>query len=447
MRNRFLWSVLATLALLLSACAGGLDADQLDVCRRVLPALHPDGTELREIRFGAPAPGRIRIDYAAREPGGANRAHYAICVFAGVGFDKDRLELTGVETDGSALGIARLFYLKRYWLAPLAAGAELTTLPPPVPAIPRAMAYALQHLIGALALAATYGLLATAYSLIYGLVGRINLAFGELAIVGSFAAIGGVAVAAILGAGDNVFGGLATALLCAAATSSLWSWALGERVVAPLHARHRHGQPILVATAAAAVAIQEFLRLFQGVRERWLPPFFSGPIPLAHAGQFVVTVSAIQLIVAGAAIVAAVAMLWLLARTALGRQWRAFADDPIAASMLGVSPARILGVTFLLSGLNAGLAGWIVAVYYGNVSASFGTMLGLKALLAAIVGGIGSIEGALIGGVLIGLIEAAWSAYFDIGMRDVFIFSLLVVVFLLRPGGLFGFSGPSPREV
>jgi branched-chain amino acid transport system permease protein len=115
--------------------------------------------------------------------------------------------------------------------------------------------------------------------------------------------------------------------------------------------------------------------------------------------------------------------------------------------MFGVAPQRVLASTFALAGLAAGFAGWIVAVYYGNVSFSMGTVLGLKALLAAIVGGIGRIEGALLGGLLIGLIEAVWSAYFDIASRDLVLFSLLVVMFVLRPGGLLGFSGPSPREV
>ena len=108
---------------------------------------------------------------------------------------------------------------------------------------------------------------------------------------------------------------------------------------------------------------------------------------------------------------------------------------------------RLFGATFLLAGLCAGLAGWIVAAYYGNISFSMGAMLGLKALVAAVVGGIGSVPGAFLGGVCVALIEAAWSAYFDIAARDIVVFALLDVVFVLRPGGLLGFSGPKPRDV
>lgn len=431
------------LGLLLAGCGSSVDDGQLETCRRVLGALHPDGTELRETRFAPAGPRGILLAYSAREPADPARMHVVTCEFSGTRYEKDRLDLAGVTIDASPLGDARFLYLKRFWLTPENNTQDAL---PPVVQIPASVAYAMQQAINAIALAAIYGLLATAYSLIYGLVGRINLAFGEIAVVGAYAAIGGVAAIVTIGV-DNPVAGLSLALLIAALLCALSSWLLGRSVVGPLHARNRQGQPILVATAAAAVAIQEFLRLFQGVRERWLPPFFSSPLPVARAGNFVVTVTPMQIGIATAALCSAVMLLYIMASTRFGREWRAFADDPVAASLFGVAPIRILAATFVLAGVAAGLAGWIVAVYYGNVSFSMGTVLGLKALLAAILGGIGRIEGALLGGLLIGLIEAVWSAYFDIASRDLVLFSLLVVMFVLRPGGLLGFSGPSPREV
>lgn len=443
-RMRRILLTLSLLAGLLAAgCSPAVDEDQLDLCRRVLGALHAEGTELQETRFGPAGPRGILLVYSAREPGHEMRMHFVTCEFSGSRYDKDRLDLSAVQIDAAPLGDARLLYLKRFWLAP---GNETALPPPAVMQVPAAIAYAAQQAINAIALAAIYGLLATAYSLIYGLAGRINLAFGEIAVIGAYAAIGGVGVIVTFGLNDPI-AGLSIALCVAALLCSLWSWFLGRTVIGPLHARHRQGQPILVATAAAAVSIQEFLRLFQGVRERWLPPFFSSPVPLARSGGFVVTVTPMQISIAASAICAAIALLFMMARTRFGREWRAFADDPMAASMFGVAPQRILAATFVVAGLAAGLAGWIVAIYYGNVSFSMGTMLGLKALLAAIIGGIGQVEGALLGGLLIGLIEAVWSAYFDIASRDLVLFSLLVVMFVLRPGGLLGFSGPNPREV
>jgi branched-chain amino acid transport system permease protein len=404
---------------------------------------------LREIGSAAAALGRqgVRIDYEAREPGEAPRHAHATCGFGGSVFTSRRLDLVAVETGGGPLGEARLTYLKRFWLADAAAEAAAPSeAPPSVPEVSLAVAYAVQQFLNAVALAASYALLATAYSLIYGLIGRISLAFGDITVVGAFGALAAVAAAAALGLADPI-GGIAIALVLGAALAALWSWFTGVTVVAGLHERHRLGQPILVATAALSITIQEFLRLSGGAHEHWFPPLFNAPLPLARAGAFVVTVTPMQIVIAMAALGAAAAVLRLLARSRFGREWRAFADDPGAAALFGVAPRRVLASTFVLAGALAGLAGWVIAVYYGNVGFAMGTMLGLKALVAAVLGGIGSVPGAFLGGVLVALVEAGWSAYFDIGFRDVVVYSLLIVVFVLRPGGLLGFSGPQPREV
>ena len=434
-------------ALLVAGCAGPIDSEQLRLCRLVPPALHAQGTSLREIRVAPMALGRsgIRIDYAAREPGAVERVHFAACGFAGATFERERLDLIAVETESGLLGEARLLYLKRFWLPAAESEAPPAQLGA-LPQIPPGAAYALQQLLNALALAAVYALLATAYSLIYGLVGRINLAFGEIAVLGAYGAIGAVAAAVAFGFTDPI-GGLAVAFAFAAALAAGWSAVVGRFVFEPLHERHRLGQPILIATAAVALTVQEFLRVAQGPRERWLPPVFNEPIALARAEGFVVTVTPMQIAVAVMALAAAFGVLWLLARSSFGRAWRAFADDPGTAALFGVDARRLIAKTFVLAGLNAGLAGWIVAIYYGNISFSMGTMLGLKALVAAVVGGIGSVPGAFLGGLCVALIEAAWSAYFDITARDIVVFSLLIVVFVLRPGGLLGFAGPKVRDV
>jgi branched-subunit amino acid ABC-type transport system permease component len=435
------------LPLALAACGRVTDSEQLRLCRLILPVLHPEGSEIRDLRLAPAGLSRsgVRIDYAAREPGGTSRAHFITCGFGGTTFERDRLDLVAVETDAGPIGEARLLYLKRFWLA----DAEREVSEPlsrDLPQFPPAVAYALQQLINAIALAAVYALLATAYSLIYGLVGRINLAFGEIAVLGAYGAIGGVAAAVALGVGDAMTG-LALAFVLAAAISAGWSLLIGRVVVEPLHARHRLGQPILIATAAVALSMQEFLRISQGARERWTPPTFNQPIALAQANEFVVTVTPMQIVVAGLGLAAATGVLLLLGKTRFGRAWRAFADDPGTAALFGVDGKRLLASTFVLAGLLAGLTGWIVAAYYGNISFSMGAMLGLKALVAAVVGGIGSVPGAFLGGVCVALIEAMWSAYFDITARDIVVFSLLIVVFVLRPGGLLGFAGPKPRDV
>ncbi|TMJ06399.1 MAG: branched-chain amino acid ABC transporter permease [Alphaproteobacteria bacterium] len=444
------WLRLAFLlpALCTAGCGRITDSEQLRLCRSLPAVLHSEGTEIREMR-AAPAPlGRagVRVDYAAREPGAASQAHFVTCGFGGTTFERDRLDLVAVATDQGVPGEARLLYLKRFLAEAEREGGDTPSARQDLPQFSRSVAYALQQLVNALALAAVYALLATAYSLIYGLVGRINLAFGEIAVLGAYGAIAGVAAAVALGIGDAV-AGLAIALVLAAAISAGWSVLVGRIVVEPLHARHRLGQPILIATAAVALSIQEFLRITQGARERWTPPAFNQPIALARADEFIVTVTPMQLLVAALGLAAACAVLLLLGRTRFGRAWRAFADDPGTAALFGVDGKRLLASTFLLAGALAGLAGWIVAGYYGNISFSMGAMLGLKALVAAVIGGIGSVPGAFLGGICVALVEAIWSAYFDITARDIVVFSLLIVVFVLRPGGLLGFAGPKPRDV
>jgi branched-subunit amino acid ABC-type transport system permease component len=447
--RRGLRFVILLLLLPFSGCLGSVDGEQLRVCRQVIPALHPDGTSWREINVAPAALGRqgVRIDYDAREPGESERRRHVTCGFGGSVFTSSRLDLVALDTDEGPLGEARLTYLKRFWLGTAAsAAATPSEAPPAVPEVSLTAAYALQQFLNAVALAASYALLATAYSLIYGLIGRINLAFGDITVIGAFGALAAVAVAAAFGLADPITG-IAIALTLGAALAALWSWFAGVSIVAPLHARHRLGQPILVATVALSITIQEFLRLSGGSHEHWFPSLFNEALPLARAGSFVVTVTPMQIVIAVAALGTAAAVLRLMARSRFGREWRAFADDPAAAALFGVAPRRLLASTFVLAGALAGLAGWVIAVYYGNIGFAMGTALGLKALVAAVLGGIGSVSGAFLGGVLVALIEGAWSAYFDIGFRDVVVFSLLIVVFVLRPGGLLGFSGPQPREV
>ena len=125
-------------------------------------------------------------------------------------------------------------------------------------------------------------------------------------------------------------------------------------------------------------------------------------------------------------------------RSRFGRRWRAYADDSLGARLFGVSPRAIFGQTFALASAFAGLSGFVMTMYYGSVGYGAATALGLKALIAAILGGVGSIPGALLGGFLVGAFEAAWQACFSVDYRDVAVFSLLAITLALKPGGILG---------
>nr|WP_256515493.1 hypothetical protein [Alsobacter ponti] len=307
-----------------------------------------------------------------------------------------------------------------------------------------AFAYGVQQVLSGLPQAGVYSLLAAAYSLIYGLVGRIVFGFGELAAIGGYACLIGVVLAVQFG-WPSPLAGLAIAGVMAICAAVLHGIVLGRRVVAPL--LPGPGLPILIATTGAMLAGAEYLRLAQGNDLRWIPPVLNGPISLLRSGGFVTTVTPGALVVTGVSLAAALALTALLRFSGFGRAWRAFADDPATAALFGVDPLRIFIATFGLAAGLAGLAGLVTSAYYGGVGYGAGLGLGLKALTAAVLGGIGSVGGGLLGGLLIGLAEALWSSVLPIEARDIFVYALLAIVLALRPGGLFGYGDALPRRI
>jgi branched-chain amino acid transport system permease protein len=440
--SRATWrpAIATALTVALTACSS-LDVGQARTCRSVIPALNPDRAVIGiERTVALPRGEGVRIHYRTTVPGEPPHERYLECRFAQGGLASQNPGLlVGLRTESGPMGELRLRLLRRFWLEAEGMAAD----PEPVPGaslvleVPHALAVGLQHLVFALPPIAIYALLAAAYSLIYGLVGRINLAFGELAAASGYAAFLGVVIAgSTLGVGVA----LAIALMLALGAAIAYGIASGRFVFAPLMAQT--GQRVLIGTIGLALVLQEGLRLAQGSRLKWVPPMLNAPRALARAGDFVVTVTPMALIAAGLCLSAVMALLALMRWSRFGRAWRACADDPSAAELFGVDPGRVLLATFTLASVSAGLAGYVITVYYGTLGYAGGIVLGLKALLAAVAGGIGSVGGAMLGGLLLGSAEAIWSALFPIEMRDLAIFVLLVVLLVVRPRGLLGLAAP-----
>lgn len=409
-----------------------------------LPAIEDADARIQILRQTPFADGKgLRVDYLAAAPGETLAPHFAECRFLEPGRPRKSQDLVSLVTDRGKLGDYQLATLIRFWLAtPEARAAD------PLPLVgaesawsaPRPIAYALQQAINGMPRAAIYALLAAAYSLVYGLVGRINLAFGELAAAGGYAASFGV----LLAAGYAPTAMLVLALVLAAATASAFGVVSGQMVFAPLH--RASGQQALVATVGLSLFLQEFLRLTQGGSLHWVNPILNDPFAILRAGSFFVAATPIAFLIGAFALLAAGGLLAIMKWTRFGRQWRAYADDPVAAEMFGVNPRTIFAKSFALASAFAGLSGFVMTIYYGGVGYGASTTLGLKALIAAILGGIGSISGAFLGGLIIGVFEAAWSAYLPIDYRDVAVFSLLAIVLALRPGGIMSIGAPTPRR-
>jgi branched-chain amino acid transport system permease protein len=441
------WAVLCVLYLALSACSFSIDADQARICRSTLPALNP-GARVTVMQVEPdPLPRSLRVYYEVERVNEPPLDRWVICEFAAEGLSPNKSDLVRLLTEGGAVSEPSLFYLKRYYLGTpegVAGDPGGGDLDARVLKVPEAVAYSAQQLLVSLPRTAIYALLAAAYALIFGLVGRINLAFGELAAIGSAATVSGAAILLASGV-SNPLAGLLVGLVCALASGALYGAVGGHFSIARI--RTASTQPSLIATVGLSLFLMEYLRLVQSPVTVWLPPIWSEAWPLLRAGTFVVSLTPITLVTSGIGLSTALCLIGLMRCSSFGRAWRAYADDAKAASLFGVDGPQLLRHTLSLAGAMAGLSGMLIVAQYGGLGFAGGFQFGLKALIAAIIGGIGSVEGALIGGFAIGLFETLWSAYLPIDARDIALYAALIAFLVLRPGGFLGMRDPTPRQV
>jgi branched-chain amino acid transport system permease protein len=432
--------VVLSLALLLALTGcSKIDVEQARLCERLIPGVESSDAPI-EVLGSEPDPSvkhGVIVHYQPSEPAGQLAKRWIACRFGGGGFQRDRLKLIGVATDQTgALSDIQVYLLRHYWLGLYEREAEAAAGRGPVLEGPmRELLYFLQLGVSALTVGCLYGLLAIGYSLVYGIIGKINLAFGPIAIVGAYAAFIGVAVLALLGAGIPPAGLLAV-LLMVVVVGAVHGLATECVVFRPL--RETPSQAPLIATVGLAILIQEYLRLTQGAADRWIQPVFSEAHQLAEAGGFTVTITTSQLLILGFTGVLYGGLWLLMSRSPFGRQARACADDVEMAAFCGINVERVIALTFSLGAAYAGVAGFVVLLRYGGVRFYDGYLLGFKALTAAILGGIGSVPGAMLGGLLIGALETFWAGYLNLAYEDVAVFGLLAAILVWRPQGLLG---------
>ncbi len=421
---------------ILAGCSPALETDQARLCRMALPVLTPEGARIAIIAQQPDPDGRgLSVAFTTQTLGEKPQSHLAACRFREAGRPRESRDLTSLTLDGQSVSEARLLFLIRYWLAtPEGRAAD----PAPigdlsaVHSVPHSLAYGLQMAVDGLPLASIYALLAAAYSLIYALIGRINFAFGEIAAAGGYAA----AIAALSMVGWPPAPLLMAAFALAAAVASAWAFASAHAVFIPL--RQARGQQALVATVGLALFLRELLRLAQGDRSSWMSPQLNQPFALARADGFVAVATPMAFVVSAVTLAAGLSLVVIFRYSRLGREWRAYADDPLAAELMGVSPTATTARAFALSGALAGLAGATMTAAFGAVGYGLSATLTLKALTAAIIGGIGSLPGAFLGGLILGAAETGWSALFPIDYRDIAVYALLTIFIALRPSGLLG---------
>jgi branched-chain amino acid transport system permease protein len=297
------------------------------------------------------------------------------------------------------------------------------------------MEYLLQQLINGVALGSIYGLIAIGYTMVYGIIGMINFAHGDIFMVGAFIAL--IAFLALVAIGVTAVPiALFLVLLIAMALTALYGWTVERFAYRPLRGSLRLAP--LISAIGMSIVLQNYVQLAQGARVKPLPPLVTGGYTLMDLDGFGVRLSNIQIIIVVTTLVLMVIFSWLVARTRLGRDMRACEQDLKMASLVGVDIDRTIAFTFVIGAALASVAGIMFLLYYGVIDFYIGFQAGIKAFTAAVLGGIGSLPGAMLGGLLIGLIETLWSAYFSIEYKDVAAFSVLVLVLIFLPTGILG---------
>jgi branched-chain amino acid transport system permease protein len=295
--------------------------------------------------------------------------------------------------------------------------------------------YFLQQLINGVTLGAMYGLIAIGYSMVYGIIGMINFAHGEIYMIGAFLSIITFTLLGILGI-TWVPLALVIVLLVAMAFTSAYGWTVERLAYRPLRGSFRLAP--LISAIGMSIFLQNYVQLLQGATVKPLQPVVTGGFVFGAAGGFTVTVSYVQIIMIILTIVLMIGFSHLIANTPLGRAQRACQQDLTMAGLCGVNVDRTISLTFVMGAALAAVAGLMATLYYGVIDFFIGFLAGVKAFTAAVLGGIGSIPGAMLGGLLLGMVEAFWSGYFTTEYKDVAAFSLLILVLIFLPTGLLG---------
>jgi branched-chain amino acid transport system permease protein len=250
-------------------------------------------------------------------------------------------------------------------------------------------------------------------------------------------------VSQVLGWGSIVLTLLAM-IIVAMVLTSLWNWAIEKLAYRPLRGSFRLAP--LISAIGMSIFLVNFIQVVQGPRNKALPPLIDGclvgvstPIkPCLIERASGLNISAKQIVIMVVTFVLLTGFWYLVQKTPLGRAQRACEQDSKMAALLGINVDRTISITFVMGAALAAVAGVMYMVQYGVVNFADGFVPGVKAFTAAVLGGIGSLPGAVVGGLIIGLIEALWSAYFSIDYKDVAAFSILAVTLIFLPSGILG---------
>ncbi|ARP86877.1 high-affinity branched-chain amino acid ABC transporter permease LivH [Bordetella genomosp. 9] len=292
-----------------------------------------------------------------------------------------------------------------------------------------------QQFFNGLSLGAIYALIAIGYTMVYGIIGMINFAHGEIYMIGAY--VGLVTLTAIgTQSGMPVPLIVAAMLIVAMAVTGVYGFTVERVAYRPLR-----NSPRLVALISAigmSIFLQNWMALGQGARDMAVPNIIFGAVTFPMGPNFDVTVPYSRIMIIVVTVVLMIGLSLFIKYSRMGRASRACSQDMHMANLLGIDTNRVISFTFVLGAVLAAVGGVLIALTIGKLNPFIGFIVGIKAFTAAVLGGIGSIPGAMLGGALLGLVETFAAAYISSQYKDIVAFLLLVLILLFRPTGLLG---------
>ena len=294
----------------------------------------------------------------------------------------------------------------------------------------------LQQFLNGLTIGMMYALIALGYTMVYGVIGLINFAHGEIFMSGAYLAFTAIALCGIFLPGSPFWVGLIFIFLFSMLGCSILGASVEKIAYQPLR-----GSPklaALITSIGVSFFLQNAVMLIYGSKEQSVAEVI--PPKMLSVGD--ITISLMQIIIFAVSISLMICLSFFIKHSKAGKALRACAENPEAAGLVGIPVGHAISATFVLGSMLASVAGSLFGMYYGSISFHDGYLAGLKAFTAAVLGGIGSIPGAMLGGIVLGLVEGFGAGYISSGWKDVFAFILLGVILVFRPSGLLGENLP-----
>jgi branched-chain amino acid transport system permease protein len=295
------------------------------------------------------------------------------------------------------------------------------------------MEYFLELFVGGLTRGSIYALIALGYTMVYGIIGLINFAHGEIYMIGAFTALIVATVLTFLN--FPLLAIVSLASLAAIVYASAYGFTIERVAYRPL--RHAPRLSPLISAIGMSIFLQNYVLLAQTSEYLSFPSFvpeFAALEPVAHI------IGSSEIVILCVTAVVMVLLTCLIKFTGIGRAMRATAEDREMAMLVGVDVNRVISGTFIIGSALAAVGGLLIASHVGQINFSIGFIAGIKAFTAAVLGGIGSIPGAVVGGLILGWTESFATGYVSSDYEDVFAFGLLVLILIFRPSGILGRS-------